>query len=99
MITNKQLTELVKAEISFLASEIFTFAGCTVAEDEATKPETYRWIRDESVQVRTDRLYWLARKFPQEYRKCTWEMGKLRPQRPENGPAKKRSRNIRSTFS
>ena len=96
MLTNKQLTELIRKELKFLASEVFCFAGCTV-EPEGSKPETYRWMRDESVQIRTDRMYWLAKKFPKEYRECTYEMGQLRPSRTEDSPANKKVRNIRES--
>jgi len=87
MLTNKQLSELIKNELRFIAAEIFCFGGDTIEPEDAT-PETYKWVRDERVQVRTDRLYWLAKKFPVEYQRAWWELGGLKPSRPENGPAK-----------
>jgi len=87
MLTNKQLSELIKNEVSFIAAEILLFGGDTV-EPEGAKPETYKWIRDERVQVRTDRLYWLAKKFPVEYERACWKLVRMKPARPEDGPAK-----------
>ena len=89
MLTNKQLSELIKKELSFLVAEVFCFAGDT-SEPAGSTPDTYRWMRDRSVQVRTDRLYWLANKFPLEYRRLTWELAGLKPARPEEGPAIKK---------
>ena len=94
MLTNKQLSELIQKELKFLTAEIFCFSG-SVCEPAGSNPDDYRWIRDESVQVRTDRLYWLAKKFPAEYKRHTWNMAELRPNRPEEGPSKKKIRNIR----
>ena len=87
MLTNKQLSELIKNEVSFIAAEILLFGGSTTEPDGAT-PETYRWLRNETVEVRTDRLYWLAKKFPDEYRRACWKLVKTKPARPEDGPAK-----------
>jgi len=86
-LTNKQLSELIKNELRFISAEIFCFGGDTI-EPEGSKPETYKWMRDERVQLRTDRLYWLAKKFPVEYQRAWWKLAELKPARPENGPAK-----------
>lgn len=83
MLTNKQLSELIKKELSFLAAEVFCFSGWTMG----STPDSYRKMRCNIVQVRTDRLYWLAEKFPLEYQRFTWELAQLRPSRPEAGPA------------
>lgn len=87
MLTNKQLSELIKKEVSFIAAEILLFGGDTI-EPEDAKPETYKWMRDERVQVRTDRLYWLAKKFPVEYERAWWKLVSTKPSRPTDGPAK-----------
>jgi hypothetical protein len=87
MLTNKQLSELIKNEVSFIAAEILCFGGDTLEPEDAT-PLTYRWIRNDRVQVRTDRLYWLAKKFPEEYRRACFKLVSMKPARPEDGPAK-----------
>jgi hypothetical protein len=87
MLTNKQLSELIKKEVSFIAAEILLFGGDTIEPEDAT-PETYKWMRDERVQTRTDRLYWLAKKFPTEYSRACWKLVRSKPARPEDGPAK-----------
>ena len=88
MLTNKQLAELVKREVKFLSADIFLFAGDIVEPEDAT-PDTYKWMRDERVQVRTDRLYWLAKKFPQMYKQAWWSLADLKPIRSsDKSPAK-----------
>ena len=86
MLTNKQLAELVTKEVKFLSAEIYLFAG-DITEPEDATPDTYKWMRDDRVQVRTDRMYWLAKKFPELYRQAWWSLAELRPDRPEKGPA------------
>jgi hypothetical protein len=85
MLTNKQLAELVKKEMIYLTGDIFIFAG-DVDEPEDSTPDTYKHLRDERVQVRTDRLYWLAKKFPQMYKQAWWSLADLRSS--DKSPAK-----------